>query len=99
MAKDYKKKVLMAASGGYVDEEDKKVARLKRLETSSPDEYGALPVTVKDRKTGKIDVEESAKMRGRNSAEGYFQELDRRYPDSPISKRYKAKDDRKKGGN
>lgn len=100
MAKDYKKKVLMAASGGSVETEDDKANRLKRFAKNYPDPYGALPVTVKDRKTGKIDVEASVKMGGRNEAEGLYQKLDRRFQTlSPMSKRYKAKDDRKKGGN
>lgn len=87
------------AGGGSVDEdsEEDKKAQLEGMEKRLPSENGTLPVTVIDRKTGKIDVRESARMRGRNEAEGFFQELDEKYPRSEaISLRYKAKDDRKK---
>lgn len=85
------------SGGGLVGEEKKKAARLDSLEKSFPDERGALPVTVIDRKTGKIDERGSIRMRARNEGEGLYQELDRKYPNAkPLSARYKAKDDRKR---
>ena len=97
MVKDYKKKVLKFEDGGYVGDEERKKELLARLAKKYPDEYGALPVTVKDRKTGKIDVDQSVRLRARNESEGFKQKLDRKYPNAaPTSALYKTK--RKTGG-